>query len=169
MDTTTVNEVINWDDIKDVNISKEVNTSIKKVYSNEQTKSFKKIDISVSVNRACCKKITAAYIEPFGSELSQVNGNSFKMNHGDFKCNTVCIKSRSNFYNNTGNFTFTTDDLKNDYIAVYFYDGNTKLGHWYICDTEKLNNVNMRTVKNFMICNQKDIITNAWGKMTVKF
>ena len=164
--------VINWYDIKDIEVINETSVTDKKQWKPVVMKrKFNNNDGTIPINHAICKKVTAAHLEPFECKLVHNCNNKVKYHcdGGWFNGKTVCIKCRADKYNSDGNFTFTDDDLLTDIIAIYFHDVEKNIGYWYICDTEKLDRSKMRKCQNIYICNQKHIIDIAWANHTVSF
>ena len=54
-------------------------------------------------------------------------------------------------------------------IAVYYYDPDTNLGHWFLCDRSRLRKNKMRKSQNIYICHQDYIKEHAWCEYTVTF
>ena len=169
MNNTNEVKVINWYDIKDsVNIINE-NTSTKRITTYKvkynHTNKVNTLDGSIQINHAICKKVTAKVLEPYESILIH-NANDKVKYHcvgGIFNGKTVCVKCRSNNYNDGGNFTFTDDDLSADMIAIYYYDENNNVGHFFICDRSRLRKNKMKKSQNIYICNQDYIKQHAWN------
>lgn len=167
-------KTINWFDIKDdVKIIKE-NTKIE--YKPKKVVMYHKrgvntLDGSINTNHAICRKVTAKNIELFDSELVYNSNDKVKYhcNGGTFDGKTICVKCRSNAYNFSGNFTFTADDLTADMIAVYYYDSDNNIGHWFICDRSSLKKNKMRKSQNIYICHQDYIKEHAWCEYAVTF
>ena len=168
-------KTVNWFDIKDdVKIIKE-DIASKCIKPNKMVMHHKNnvntLDGSINVNHAICKKVTANNIEPFESVLVH-NPNDRVKYHCDggfFNGKTSRVKCRSNAYNAGGNFTFTEDDLSADMIAVYYYDSDSNLGHWFICDRSRLRKNKMKRNQNIYICHQDYIKKHAWCEYTVTF
>lgn len=168
-------KTVNWFDIKDdVKIIKDDKVS-KRIKSHNVVMHHKNnvntLDGSINVNHAICKKVTAKNIEPFESILVYKPNDKVKYHcdGGMFNGKTICVKCRSNTYNFGGNFTFTEDDLSADMIAAYYYDPDSNIGHWFICDRSRLRKNKMRKSQSIYICHQDYIKEHAWCEYTVTF
>ena len=168
-------KVINWFDIKDdvkvINENTKHKNNVENKVKHNHANNINIFDGSIQVNHAICKKTTAKIIESFESVLVHNVADKVKYHcaGGIFNGKTVCIKCRANAYNTGGNFTFTEDDLTADMIAVYYYDENSNLGHWFICDRNRLSKNKIKQSQNIYIVHQDYIKKHAWCEYTVTF